>query len=93
MSKQSNEKYTILGIISSILMVLSTIPLYFGYLAKVSVGTQRTTVMLAIGGFVIAYFVAIIDLIFGKKNKNFSVLTIVMETVIAIIIALAYIIL
>ena len=93
MSKQSNEKYTILGIISSILMVLSTIPLYFGYLAKVSVGTQRTTVMLAIGGFVIAYFIAIIDLILGKKNKNFSVLTIVMETVIAIIIALAYIIL
>ena len=93
MKKQEQEKYSILGIVSVVLMVLSTIPLYVGYIAKVSVETQRTIITFAVGGFAVAYLIAIIDLIFGKKNKNFSIVTIVMETVITIIIALAYIIL
>lgn len=93
MTKVNIEKYSVLGIISTVIMVLSTMPLFIGYLAKATVEVQKISVYSAAGGFALAYVIALIDLIFGKRNKNFSVLTVVMETLIVVVIALAYIIL
>lgn len=93
MIKSKKENYSKLGILSTIMMIVSTFPLYIGYLAKVTTEFQEKSVYVTAIGFACAYIIAIIDLIFGKKNKNFSVLTIVMETLIVVVIALAYIIL
>jgi hypothetical protein len=92
-SKLKSEKYSVLGIISTVLMVISTLPLYISYIAKFGEEVQKKSVYITASGFIVAYIIALIDTWFGKKNKNFSILTLVMETLIIVVIALAYIIL